>query len=549
MTTVITGADYVALIMPSGDTSGLTDQQAIQNAIATASAEGGGTVDLAGGTFITKKITLPTGVKLRGSGRNATILQLANSINDNLIETTDFATLTGTDTTSTPYGFGVESMTLDGNKNNQTGTSHCLAIYGYGYDLDDVVLRNARDYGLWTEWGSASDFLAPDGMEAFVTRVKSHDCDSGPLSMQGPHDTQFINTIFIKNSGTSTGTSAVTIPTDGRANGCLFVGMHIYGGVYDYGVDLRASGLTFVACQVEGANVGQIWCRASINMFEGCKLFWGDTGANTTKGLILGDASHTNINSIRAHVKVENCSGGALDLTYAGGGNFFDVSAVCISPFTVPSPAVVGGFNASDMVTFAMIDNAGAATADSLVQAPQAVTAASLAVGGVTIPSQVDQDPLALGYATTHPWAGEANGTDAVYQADYAYYQRLVGYGMTVSALRIYVGTQSGNIDVGVYANAGSGSTAGPGALKASTGSIACPAPGEQSVTLTSTVTIERGDWVAIAVDNTTATFLRSAPTTAVTNGAAANEAGAFPLPATASAANGSGTVFWIATP
>lgn len=49
--------------------------------------------------------------------------------------------------------------------------------------------------------------------------------------------------------------------------------------------------------------------------------------------------------------------------------------------------------------------------------------------------------------------------------------------------------------------------------------------------------------------DNTTATFLRSAPTTAVTNGTAANQASAFPLPATANAANGSGTVYWIATP
>lgn len=81
------------------------------------------------------------------------------------------------------------------------------------------------------------------------------------------------------------------------------------------------------------------------------------------------------------------------------------------------------------------------------------------------------------------------------------------------------------------------------------TGSIPCPAPGMQTLTLTSQVTIDRGGWVAIAADNTTATFLRSAPTTAVTNGTAANQASAFPLPATANAANGSGTVYWIATP
>jgi hypothetical protein len=547
VTTTIIGADYVTLIMPSGDTTGVTDQQAIQAAIASASGQGGGTVDLAGGLFYSTKITLPTGVKLRGSGRNATILQLANGVNDNLIETTSFSTLTNSDTTSTPYGFGVEAMTLDGNKANQTGTSNCLAIYGYGYRLNEVTMRNARNFGLWTEWGSASNFLGPDGMESFVTEVKLHDNDGGTIRYCGPHDTQFINVIAVQNSGSAT--AAVSIPVDGRGNGGLFVGLHVYGAAYSYGVDLVSSGLTFVACQIEGASIAQVWCRASINLFEGCKLFWGSASANTAKGMILGDASHTNINSVRVHAKVENCSGGALDLTYAGGGNFYDVSAVCISPFTVPSPAVIGSFNASDTVTFTQINNAGAATSDSVVQVPQAAKATTLAIGGVSIPSNVDQDPLGFGFATTHPWAAEANNTVAFFAANAALYQQLIGYGMSTNQLRLYVGTSSGNISAGLYNNGGqAGSSRLPNARQATTGAIACPAAGMATVTLTTTVTVGRSWYGAISVDNTTATFLRSAPTSTVTNGVAANQGSAHPLPATAGAANGGGTVPWMAT-
>jgi hypothetical protein len=544
VTTVITGADYVTLIMPSGDTTGATDAQAIQNAIATAYNQGGGTVNLAGGLFYSTKITLPTGVKLRGSGRNATVLQLANSVNDNLIETTNFATLTGTDNTSTPYGFAVEAMTLDGNKNNQTGTSHCLAIYGYGYRLNEVTFRNARNFGLWSEWASAGPFLAPDGMEAFVTEVKMHDCDGGALSMQGPHDTQFINMIAVKNSGTSAGVAAVTIPTDGRANGSLFVGMHVYGGVYDYCLDLRSSGLTFVGCQFEGAAVAQAFVRASLNVFEGCKFFWGEAGANTTKGLILGDASHTNINSVRVFGKIENCSGAAMDLTYAA-SNFYDVDAVCVTGFTTPSPAVVGGFARNDVGRFTMINSAGTATSDSWAATP----ALSTYIGGIAVPSNVDQDPLGLGFATTHPWAAAANGTQAVYGVNVALYQQLIGYGMTTNQLQLYIGTSSGNISAGVYNN---GSQAGtsrlPNSRLGTTGAIPCPAAGLATVTMTGSVTIPRGAYAAVSADNTTATFLRSAPTAATTNGYGATQGSGHPLPATAGAGNGNSTMVWMTT-
>lgn len=538
-------------ITPSGDTTGTADTATIQAEINAASGAGGGTVYLAAGTFTTRLLTLPANVALQGAGSAATAVQLAAAQNTDLIQTAGFSSLTGTDTAATPYGVQVRGLTLDGNKSGQSaGSGNCLAFYAYGCVFEDLVCRNARGVGFWSEWGSASAFLGPNGMESFVAHLKCHDNDGGAMTFIGPHDSQVSDAILVQNSGYESGRVAFSVPTDGRANGSIFRGVHVYGGAYDYGVLAASAGVTFEGCQLEGAQVAQAKVDASQVNFADCRWFWGSSGSNTAKGVVLGDGGHAGLNGLRLTGKIENCSGGAIDLTYAtGGSGHYDLLATYVSPYTVPSPAVIGTLAASDYAAITVTNNSGQATGDSVLQMPGAANVGTLTIAGVTIPSVVDQDPLALGFATTHPWAAEANGTQGVYQAGYAYYMRLVGYGMTVSALRIYVGAQSGNICVGVYGSQGSGSSAAPYNLKATTGSIPCPAPGEQAVALTSSVTIARGDWVAIAVDNTGASFLRSAPTTAVTNGAAANQASAFPLPGTADAANGSGTCFWIASP
>jgi hypothetical protein len=74
---------------------------------------------------------------------------------------------------------------------------------------------------------------------------------------------------------------------------------------------------------------------------------------------------------------------------------------------------------------------------------------------------------------------------------------------VTMSAIRLDVGTASGNIDVGLYNNSGT--------RLASSGSVACPAAGFATVNFTSSATINPGIYyLAISVDNNTATFARS---------------------------------------
>lgn len=84
--------------------------------------------------------------------------------------------------------------------------------------------------------------------------------------------------------------------------------------------------------------------------------------------------------------------------------------------------------------------------------------------------------------------------------------------GGPVSKIGFMVGAQSGNISVDVYGNNGlAGVLARPSALRATSGSVACPAIGYQEVALVSGVTMAPGEWLSICADNGTASFYRVA--------------------------------------
>ena len=122
---------------------------------------------------------------------------------------------------------------------------------------------------------------------------------------------------------------------------------------------------------------------------------------------------------------------------------------------------------------------------------------------------------------------------------DTLYARVLNGYTTAATAVRINIGTSSGNICVAVYADNGSGM---PGLQIATSGSVASPGTGTRSISLTSTVDVRPGMWLAISADNTTVTFARgSSPGSSLSVFGAkfqAIEASAFPAPALANGAS-----------
>lgn len=119
-------------------------------------------------------------------------------------------------------------------------------------------------------------------------------------------------------------------------------------------------------------------------------------------------------------------------------------------------------------------------------------------------------DPWALGMAM---WFGNpGSGTATAWPtASASIYTRSIMGSQNATNYNIVVGTASGNIDIGIYASTGSGSSAAPsGAPVVHKGSTACPASGSAVVSLgTQTLLVQGTNWGALAVDNTTATFDR----------------------------------------
>ncbi len=105
------------IVAPSGDTTGTTDLVAINAAIGSGSVA----VQLEAGTYyVNAPIVLQKDTRLAGAGMRATIIQLANSSNCNVVE--NFVSPDGR--AGNAEFVAIRDMTIDGNKTHQTATSY-----------------------------------------------------------------------------------------------------------------------------------------------------------------------------------------------------------------------------------------------------------------------------------------------------------------------------------------------------------------------------------------------------------------------------------------
>ena len=191
-------------VYPSGDTSGATDQANVTAAEAT-----GRKVFFAPGTFYVTGLTKKGGTYWEGAGIGATILQLANGANADVIKGQNFSTLTLTGAktwgVSGIWDFGISGMTIDGNASNQSGTSYGIRVYGYQWTFRDLSVRNCLTSGIWTEWGLVSTQapVTSNGSESTASNVKvSFNGIHGWMHL-GPSDVRMHEVICYENNQTS----------------------------------------------------------------------------------------------------------------------------------------------------------------------------------------------------------------------------------------------------------------------------------------------------------------------------------------------------------
>ena len=156
-----------------------------------------------GGVRFSDSLTDQTGTgKIECAGAGVTTLMLKNGANQDVVSQTNFAALTGTNSTFGLFRGEIRGCTIDGNKANQTGVSYGIRLYGHGLEMTDVSVRNAYSDGIYTEWGLDSTFATPFlDLEGYFTGIRSAFNNGNGWTFRGPHDSDFVEMVLYQNGG------------------------------------------------------------------------------------------------------------------------------------------------------------------------------------------------------------------------------------------------------------------------------------------------------------------------------------------------------------
>jgi hypothetical protein len=306
------------------------DTEKLQKAI-SAAREHGGVVFFPPGTYLTRRLTLYSRVHLRGSGGDATTLKLHPGANSAILETDGFAALTGTSANGGVTMFSVRDLTLDGNKAHNSKGGYGLRVYGYGYELTEVIAFDCRNDGIYSEWGPAGALPAPSHqMESRLTAIRSHDNGGDGIRFNGPHDSMFLNCVSAQNLGAG-------FRLDGDSTGTSMVSCHGWGVQQDVSFEIAAAGISCMNCYADlSGGVGVRISRSDCRWLGGVVL--GDNQASPGREIgiqFLAGQQATEPAGAVIDTKIENCGTAAVD--FGADRGLSSVRAV------VSQPGVVDG--------------------------------------------------------------------------------------------------------------------------------------------------------------------------------------------------------------
>jgi hypothetical protein len=277
------------------------DDGAAINAALTAAAasQGRGAVRLSVRTYdVATPIAPPSNTVLFGCG-GGTVLKLRNASNTSVIKTANFDTLLGTNKPrgtpffdndpsvagSGPSKFQLRSFAVDGNKANQTVAKPAVALYGWDFKIEDLVVKRSKGDGIYSEWGTRAGYPDTnsgdyDSMEASMVDVKSHHNDGRGVYWNGPHDSRIINLTCFTNVGA------------GYHQGPNGGGTHLTNGhMWGNPSSVIESVCRCLASQFEGSTGAQVTLLANDIQITGASRIQG-TNATGEVGVQFGDGTH-----------------------------------------------------------------------------------------------------------------------------------------------------------------------------------------------------------------------------------------------------------------
>lgn len=156
------------------------------------------TVLLPKGVINAGKVTFNTLDTLRGQGAEATTLRLKNGANEDLLYAANSDELWGTNSTDCAIAPTIEGMTLDGNRANNTA-GRCLAMYAERPVVRNLVITDAADDGMRTEWSSAAS-ESLKGLEGRFESLTIKRIGGNGWRFSGPHDSHIDDVLIFSSS-------------------------------------------------------------------------------------------------------------------------------------------------------------------------------------------------------------------------------------------------------------------------------------------------------------------------------------------------------------
>ncbi|HWS83373.1 MAG TPA: glycosyl hydrolase family 28-related protein [Ktedonobacteraceae bacterium] len=269
------------------------DNAPLNNALSAASQRfGAGKIYLPPGTYILNApVTMLSQVDIEGAGPEKTIIKLANNANcDMFVANTGFIGLGaafGSGNVGGIFNFSFRNLTLDGNKANQSGTSYGLRIYGYGFILENVRIRNFLTDGMLIDWNGGSSSPGQDQVGAQFVNCKWHDNGGCGFRVGGPQKSQFINCETFAN-----GLHGIHLAPNARD--CAFTNLLSYGaaqGVTGGAIPIlcEANNVRFVNVRAQDSDTVQVVLLGNEDLYIGDVI--GGTGNASTAGIQIGQAS------------------------------------------------------------------------------------------------------------------------------------------------------------------------------------------------------------------------------------------------------------------
>ena len=303
---------YPSVACNNSTASAAANTSALQTALTAAGASTGpAQIYLPSGICYFNQLTLYSNTYLVGNGANNTIVKLNNTQNTALIQTYNFSSLTGGNTTGGVGDFELRDLTLDCNASNNTGTANpCLQIYGWEYRLIDIQVRYSNGIGIYTEWSGSAG--CPNSstaycMEAFIRGVKVYENNDEGIQTKGPHDSMWDQVITSQNCVSPTTATCAGFDLANNAGGGnggnQFSHVHSWGSGQKWAYYLQVPA-QMQGFQAEGASIGQIAVLYQGTIVANGSIF--GCSSNAVQGLQIGKSGSSVAYTTAGNLQVTN---------------------------------------------------------------------------------------------------------------------------------------------------------------------------------------------------------------------------------------------------